>query len=188
MLRRPGLTSCSQCGAGLIEVAISLLLLAVGTLGLGSLQISAKRMGYEAIQRQEAAALAMDLLERLRANRVALAAYGTAGIGAGSGARPPDPPTDCYQGSCSAAEMNAWDMFQWQQALDGVGTSGQAGGLLRPTACVTVSGRSVTVAIAWEGYRPLLGPLQEGICGAGNYGADDADRQWLQMTSWIGQE
>ena len=42
---------CRQRGAGLVEVAIALLVLAIGALGLGSLQITAKRMGHEAIQR-----------------------------------------------------------------------------------------------------------------------------------------
>ena len=81
MLQRPCMKACAQSGAGLIEVSISLLILAVGTLGLGSLQIAAKRMGYEAVQRGEAALLAMDLLERMRANRGALPAYTAVGIG-----------------------------------------------------------------------------------------------------------
>jgi type IV pilus assembly protein PilV len=177
-----------QRGAGLIEVAISLLVLSIGALGLGSLQLAAKRMGYEAIQRTEAAALAMDLFERLRANRVALPAYGTTGIGAGSGAQLPAPPVACDGGRCSAAQMSGWDLWQWERALDGAGTGARAGGLVRPTACVTVTGRRVIVEIAWQGFRPLSVPAQENACGLGNYGADDADRQWLQVSSWIGEE
>ncbi len=177
-----------QRGAGLIEVAISLLVLSVGALGLGSLQIAAKRMGYEAIQRTEAAALAMDLFERLRANRLALPAYGTAGIGAASGAQLPAPPVACDGGSCSPAEMSGWDLWQWERALDGAGSGDRAGGLVRPTACVTVGGRRVTVEIAWQGFRPLQAPAQENACGSGKYGADDADRQWLQVSSWIGEQ
>ena len=83
-----------QGGAGLIEVAISLLVLAIGALGLGSLQISAKRMGFEATQRTEAAALAMDLFERLRANRVALPEYAVADIGSADGSNLPIPLID----------------------------------------------------------------------------------------------
>ncbi len=180
--------SACQRGVGLIEVSISLLVLSIGVLGLGSLQISAKRMGYEAIQRTEAAALAMDMFERLRANRVALLAYGTAGVGEASGSQLPTPPTDCNGGSCSPAEMNNWDLWQWEQALDGVATEGRAGGLVRPTACVTVSGRHVMVEIAWQGFRSLAVPTQESLCGAGNYGPGDANQQWLRISSWIGED
>lgn len=188
MSRGRYLSPSAQRGAGLIEVSISLLLIAIGTLGLGSLQMSSKQMGYEAIQRGEAAALAMDLLERLRSNRVALAGYATAGVGEGSGSQSPVPLADCNVSTCSPAELNAWDMWQWEQALDGVSTSGQAGGLVRPTACVTVSGRQVTVEIAWQGFRPVSTPSQQFTCGAGHYGDDDLDRQSLRMISWISEE
>ena len=38
-------------GASLIEVAIAILVLSIGAIGLASLQISAKRAGFEAMQR-----------------------------------------------------------------------------------------------------------------------------------------
>ncbi len=177
-----------QRGAGLVEVAVALLVLAIGALGLGSLQIAAKRMGYEAIQRTEATALAVDLFERLRANPVALPAYASAGIGAASGAQLPPPPTDCDRGGCSPAARATWDLWQWEQALDGVATAGGAGGLARPTGCIAVSGRQVAVEIAWQGFRPLAAPTGEGACGAGNYGPADADRQWLGISTWIGAQ
>lgn len=175
-------------GAGLIEVAIALLLLSIGVLGLGSLQISAKRMGYEAIQRTEAAALAMDILERMRANRAMLPAYGTAGVGRASGSGLSTPNASCNGGNCSAHELGAWDLWQWQQALDGAAVAGSAGGLVRPIACVVLAGRLVTVEIAWQGFRALSSLAAAGSCGAGNYGPDDAERQLLRMTSWIGEE
>ena len=188
MFPRPKLMAHKQCGAGLIEVAVALLVLSIGALALGSLQISARRMGYEAIQRGEAAALAVDLLERVRANRAALPAYGNPGLGAGSGAPLSMPGARCGGGRCSPAQRTEWDLWQWQQALDGATTSGGAGGLVRPTGCVTVIGRRVTVEIAWQGYRALPAPEPAPACGAGGYGANDAERQWLRMTSWVGEQ
>jgi type IV pilus assembly protein PilV len=185
---QPRVSGNRQSGAGLIEVAIALLLLAIGTLGLGRLQIAANRIGYEAMQRSQAAVLAADLLERLRANRRALGEYATAGVGEGSGAQLALPPVDCGAGACSAAELRRWDMWQWEQALDGAATGGRAGGLVRPTACVMVSGRKVTVEVAWQGFRALSSPPPGGHCGVGNYGPDDADQQWLRMSSWIGED
>ncbi|MBP6682492.1 MAG: type IV pilus modification protein PilV [Halioglobus sp.] len=184
----PHLRHCRQRGAGLVEVAIALLVLAIGALGLGSLQIAAKRMGFEAIQRTEAAALASDLLARLRANPLALPAYASTGIGEASGAQLPPPGADCDRGGCAPAAWAAWDLWQWQQALDGVATGGGAGGLVRPTGCVRVNGRQVVVEIAWQGFRPLSAPPGEAACGAGSYGPADADRQWLRMGTWIGAQ
>jgi type IV pilus assembly protein PilV len=183
-----GLMLLRQRGAGLIEVAISLLVLSIGALGLGSLQISAKRMGYEATQRTEAAALAMDLFERLRTNRLALLAYNTAGVGDASGAHLPQPTVDCGGSSCSPAQLTVWDLWQWERALEGATTGDSEGGLVRPVACVTVSGRSVSVEIAWQGFRSLGVSADGGSCGVGSYGSGDANRQWLQMTSWIAEE
>lgn len=188
MPRRGDLIPGRQHGAGLVEVAISLLVLSIGALGLGGLQITAKRMGHEAIQRTEAAALAMDLFERLRANRVALPAYRTTAIGEAGGVQLAAPPVDCDSGNCSPADLAAWDLWQWARALDGAATGAGAGGLVRPIACVSVSGRRVTVGIAWQGFRPLSAPPGQTDCGAGNYGPDDADRQWLQVSSWIGEQ
>jgi type IV pilus assembly protein PilV len=177
-----------QSGAGLIEVAISLLVLAIGALGLGSLQISAKRMGFEAAQRTEAAALAMDLFERLRANRVALLEYAVADVGSADGANLPIPLIDCGDDACSPTQLKAWDLWGWEQALDGATSGNSEGGLVRPTACIAIAGRKVTVDIAWQGYRALGVSSEGGSCGAGSYGLDDSDRQWLRMTSWIARE
>jgi type IV pilus assembly protein PilV len=177
-----------QRGAGLIEVSVALLVLSIGAVGLGSLQISAKRMGFEAVQRSEAAALAMDLFERLRANRVALAGYGVVNVGDASGIHLPEPPANCGESVCSPVQLGAWDLWCWEQAVVGATSGSSEGGLVRPAACVTVSGRRVTVEIAWQGYRALAIQDQGISCGDGLYGPGDANRQWLQMTSWIGEE
>lgn len=177
-----------QRGAGLIEVMISLLVLSIGTLGLGGLQITAKRTGFEATQRSEATALAMDLFERMRANREALPDYAVAGIGSATGASLPVPAVNCASGPCSAIELKQWDLWNWEQALDGVTSGNSEGGLVLPMACITVAGREVTLVIAWRGFRAVGEQAADVRCGLGRYGQDDADRVWLRMTSWIGAQ
>lgn len=174
-------------GFGLIEVSISLLVLSIGTLGLASLQISAGRLGHEAIQRTEAAALAMDIFERMRANRSAAPHYQAAALGAAGGGPLAAPGRDCNRDSCSALQLKDWDLWQWERALNGAAVAGSAGGLVRPTGCVTVRGRLVTVEIAWEGFRPLAASTGRSDCGVGRYGPGDAARQWLRMTSYISE-
>lgn len=195
MSSRPDLKSVAHgglalrhSGSGLIEVAISLLLLSIGALGLAKLHIAAKRVGFEAIQRSEASAMAMDLFERMRGNRVALQYYQTRGLGAASGTRLPVPDRDCTGESCAAQELSQWDLWQWEQALDGATTGGEAGGLVNAMACVGVSEGLVQVEIAWEGFQQQVPASDSGGCGAGNYGPDDSRRQWLQISSYIGED
>ena len=63
-------------GVALIEVLISLLILSVGVIGLSNVQINAKRVAQEALQRTKAASLASEILERIRANPLGFDAYG----------------------------------------------------------------------------------------------------------------
>jgi type IV pilus assembly protein PilV len=175
-------------GFGLIEVAISLLVLSIGALGLARLQVSAKRVGFEAIQRAQAATLAMDLFERMRSNRGALQYYQSSGLGAATEERVTAPDKDCSRSRCSSPELSRWDLWQWERALDGVDTGGSAGGLVNAMACVTVSGSVVRLEIAWEGFQQLAAATDSGACGAGKFGPGDTRRQWLQMTSYIGRD
>lgn len=180
-----------QAGVGLIEVAIAILVLSIGALGLAGLQVTAKRAGFDAVQRSEATALAADLLERMRANRQALSAYRSAGVGAAAGTGLPEPGNDCRQVDCSPAELAQWDMWQWQQSLNGAATLGptaeRVGGLVDPLGCVTVAGRRTTVEITWRGDRSSPGATADVSCGAGADGPDDAGRQVLRLDSWIGE-
>ena len=187
-------------GASLIEVAIAILVLSIGAIGLASLQISAKRAGFEAMQRTEASALAMDIFERMRANPGVLDDYVTVGVGeavrAWSGVAEPTPPcaTDPND-PCTAAQMATRDMWEWERALNGGTTSNDAGGLVRPTGCVSldaVGGRLVTVEIAWEGFDVLKNAGAGAGCGTGSYdstgGVVDGNRQLLRMTSYVGED
>ena len=177
-------------GFSLIEIAVALLLISMGTLVLASLQISAKRAGHEAQQRSEASALAMDLLERMRANSGVLSEYATAGIGSASGSALSAPIKDCYQAVCGASELSEFDLWQWQQALDGASAlrGGFAvGGLVNPFACVTVQGRLVVLEIAWQGFESISTPEAGRGCGVGRYGTEDEQRQLLRVTSFIGR-
>ena len=56
-------------GFTLIEILVSLTLIAVGLLGLAQLIVKGQRASFEAYQRQQAIALANDMLEKIKANR-----------------------------------------------------------------------------------------------------------------------
>lgn len=192
MSARRDMSTRRQTGAGLIEVAISLLLLSIGALGLANMQIGAKRLGFEALQRSEAAALATDLLERMRGNRPGLNSYRSSGFGGGTGVQLPAPARNCDNQSCTAAELGDWDLWQWEAALNGNTTRDATGipvgGLVKPVACVQVNNRLVSLEIAWEGFQSLSSGTVVSNCGQGRYGPNNARRQLLRVSSYMGRD
>lgn len=98
---------------GLIEVLVSLVVLGSGVLGLALLLLGALRDTRSASFRTRALALEADLVERIRANPDARAAYSFA-----EGAQPP-PPQDCAarEGEpatpCSAQALALDDLADW---------------------------------------------------------------------------
>ncbi len=98
-------------GATLLEILISLLIVAIGLLGIVSLQTASLRYSQSAYLRSQATVLANDMLERVLANRqgVVLGAYEgqTGALNSSCGA-----PT-----GCAAAAMAGNDMAEWQSAL-----------------------------------------------------------------------
>ncbi len=186
--------SRSQRGFSLIEVMVSVLITSVSVLGMAGMQVTSKRAGYEAIQRTTATAMAMDVLERIRSNPAALANYTATGLGGGTIATEPVPMcTNDTTDVCTSTQLAAHDLWQWEQAIDGLGetrdvsgTDVATGGLLNPTGCIEVTGNMVTVTMAWQGYEALSNPGTN-ACGSGlgRYGTDDENRQVISVTTFI---
>lgn len=188
-----------QSGVGLIEVLITVLVLAVGLLGLVGMQLAAKRASFEATQRTVATSLVRDLIERMRSNPDQLNAYVVTDLGdEGS------PPTaaDCASASCTPAQMATYDIYDWYMLLIGAsesvtveGSTSNAGGLINPRACVTNNGGNIKVAVAWQGVGEQDSPtdpndVSGSDCGLGDglYGSDDKQRRLLVMTSYVGAD
>jgi type IV pilus assembly protein PilV len=60
-----------QRGFSMIEVLVTVLILAIGLLGLAGLQSTSLRSNHSAMLRSQATVLAYDIADRLRANRTA---------------------------------------------------------------------------------------------------------------------
>lgn len=196
MIRRSTMRHRSQLGFSLVEVMVSVLVTSVSVLGMAGMQITSKRAGYEAIQRTTATTLAMDVLERMRSNPDALATYATTGIGGTTITAEPIP--KCSNDTtdiCNAAQLAAHDLWEWEQAIDGLGetrdvsgTDVATGGLVNPTGCVVVNGGMVTVTMAWQGFEALSDPGTN-ACGSGlgKYGTNDENRQVISITTFISE-
>ena len=180
-------------GFTLIEVMITVFVVAVGLLGVAGLQAYAKKSNFDAVQRTQAAALAQDLIERIRANPSQGAAYRTdASAGISLSAAPTAPATACTASvsgtspACTPGQVVAFDRYEWSRALFGqveVSAGEASGGLSEPTACITNSNAPCgvyTIAIAWRGITPLppadandSADPANNPCGSGNAAYDD---------------
>jgi type IV pilus assembly protein PilV len=122
-----------QTGFTLLEVLIATLVLSLGILGIGALQIKAMQQNSRTLIRTQATILVGDMADRMRANVVGLTADATlynkdnfadAELADDDpftiqSADPSDPliATDCFTNNCTAAQLAAWDLEKWQNAL-----------------------------------------------------------------------
>lgn len=67
----PGQRRGMQHGFTMVEVLVTVLILAIGLLGLAGLQSTALRSNHSAYLRSQATVLAYDIADRMRANRTA---------------------------------------------------------------------------------------------------------------------
>ncbi|OIQ86717.1 hypothetical protein GALL_314250 [mine drainage metagenome] len=164
-------------GFTLLEVLVALAILAVGLLGIAGLMVKGQKASYEAYQRQQALALAQDMLERVRANPAAATNYVT---GATDSSAMPGwgnlvSPVDCLVISCSPQQLALQDLAVWDQQLSGSSESfgaNRVGGIIRARGCIeSIAGtpNSFMVSVSWQGGEPTTAPSSE-VCknAAGN--------------------
>ena len=118
---------------GLIEVMVSVLILAVGLLGIAAMQSLALRGGQGSLESSQAVMQSNSILEAMRANRVNAGAYNTAGMtcAAAGGA------------GLAGADVDAWIASLKATVGNDAATCGQIAGC--PNACV--------VTVQWNDAR-----------------------------------
>ena len=107
-----------QKGAGLLEVLVALLLLAVSILGFAALQLRAVEATTEGTYRVQAINLARDLAERIRSNRNGLAKYKSEITVAANQA---NFTTNCYNTACNANDLADFDVAQVKKNATNIG-------------------------------------------------------------------
>lgn len=142
----------------MIEVMITMVILAVGLLGLAGLQARALTAEVEAYSRAQALVLLQDMADRIAANRSnsklgSTSAYATSTVfGTGNA------DTNCSTlATGTAAEVAARDLCEWDKALKGAAQQSggvNVGGIAGARGCIaleTTPIRQFVVSIAWQG-------------------------------------
>jgi type IV pilus assembly protein PilV len=184
------LTPARSRGTSLVEVLVTLVILAFGLLGVAGLQTKIGVAEMESYQRSQALLALSQMTERMSANTAQAASYVTAGtVGTGDAQ-----PADC---SGIAAGPNH-DLCEWSSALKGASeqrSGASVGGMVGARGCITqlqapnpalgvCTAGVYQVSVAWQGMAPIATPAL--ACGAGSYGANDAFRRVIAATVSVG--
>ena len=116
----PAKACLTQSGFTMVEVLVALVVLAIGLLGIAALYLNSLQSGRTAIYRTQAVTLTADLADRIRMNRTAQAAYGTAFTDAEVAV-----PACATTGGCTDVELAATDLSSWKATIAQVLPNGQ---------------------------------------------------------------
>lgn len=149
-------------GSSLLEVLVSLVIVAVGLLGLIGMQARATGSQKDSFDRKAAAELLSQIGERMRANHLGFmgSAYASTLL---PGTAPAAAPGCIATAPCTPATVAAMDLATWHLAMrDRLPDSGAvitpAGG---PGAALGAGAASMRVTLAWREARPTTGAVEE---------------------------
>lgn len=184
----------TQAGTTLLEVLVTVVILAFGMLGLAGLQLRTQTAEMESYQRAQALVLMNDMVERLTANRANATTYASATVW-GSG-------DATYAGvNCTSLAVGtaARDWCEWSNALQGStersAAALQVGAMVGGRGCISAIQAAdpsagvctpaiYEVAVAWQGLAATSVPAS--TCATGAYGANDAYRRVVATRITVG--
>jgi type IV pilus assembly protein PilV len=177
-----------QRGSTLIEVLVTVVLLAFGLLGVAVFQSKSQVGSVESYQRAQAVILLEDMSARLQANSANAADYVATDIGTGD-----TRPEDCSGEAAGAAR----DLCEWSNLLKGAAETDASdkkiGGMIGALGCIeqtqapnpakgVCTPGQYRVSVAWQGLHETIAPSL--TCGKDKYGTDTNRRVIsVQVTS-----
>lgn len=156
-------TPQSQRGTSLVEVLVTMVILAIGLLALAGLQARLHVLQIESYQRAQALIILSDMAGRITNNRYDALAYVTAApLGTGD----PCPVT-------TATRQEA-DLTEWCNQILGASETdtggGAVGAMVGGRGCVeALGGDEYLVTVAWQGLIPISAPPATVTCGEDEY-------------------
>lgn len=157
----------SQRGAAMMEVLISMLVIAFGALGFVGLQAKTALSQLEGYQRSQALILINDISTRISLNRANAASYVQNNIGTTD-------PGDCTTPASQAGK----DLCEWSLLIQGAaelqGTT-KLGAMTGARGCITSpAANQYLISIAWQGVQTTGAPST--ACGQNAYSDENMRR------------
>jgi type IV pilus assembly protein PilV len=153
-----------QAGASMIEVLVTLVIIAFGLLGMAGLQMRLQVSEIESYQRSQALLLLNDMANRMMTNRNNAASYVT-GVTYGTGTCPTTTATTLQR-----------DLRDWCNELQGAaeitdpgGAATKQGAMIGGRGCVQQVGTDYLITVAWQGMTPISAPPSGVTCGKDLY-------------------
>jgi type IV pilus assembly protein PilV len=154
----------AERGVTLIEILVTILILAFGLMGLAGMQAKVQTTQSESYQRAQAVLLVQGMANRISANRLNATSYLTVNaLGTG----------DSQPASCAALIGSAQDQCEWSHEIQGAaekqGTS-SIGAMVAARGCVDQIAANPSVfriTVTWQGLSDLTTPSLG--CGQGLY-------------------
>ncbi len=139
-----------QCGTSMVEILVTLFVIAIGLMGLFALQIQSLKLNQDGYMRTIATIQTYSMLDRIRANRTSVSSLD---YHDGSGI-----PSDPGCTTCNPAQIAQQDIREWNQV----------NALMLPSGAgsISQSGNNFTITIRWDERR--TGATGEGC-------SDDSD-------------
>ena len=134
-----------QQGIAMIEVLVSMLIIAMWLLASAGIQVGMFKLQKSADYRLKAIALATELGERMEANGVEAKA-GSYGLAAGATVTAP---SDCAQVACSKADLAKYDLKQWSDRV----SSALIVDTVTVTLDATAAQKTYSISISWKEPR-----------------------------------
>ncbi len=156
----------AQRGLTMIEVLITIIMIAFGLLGIAALQARMHVAEMEASQRAQATVLLRYIADRMNANRKNSMSYVTAtSLGVDVGIQ-----------DCSVLTGATLDLCEWSNLLAGAAEThggSRVGGMVGARGCVIntdpIMPRKFTIAVVWQGMTSTVVPGTT-TCGSNAYG------------------
>lgn len=157
-----------ESGFTMIEILVTLFILAIGLLGLAGLLFEGMRNNQGAYLRTQASILAYDMADRMRANSAEAEAGNYGGFSTAT-IQSTTPPTCASQAAgCTATDQVTLDQVEWTQQVEGTGSAmamlpGGTG-----TIAYDAATGIYTVTVQWD-EASRAGDAGEAIAGDNSY-------------------
>ena len=143
-------------GFTLIEIMVALLVLSIGLLGLAMLQATGLKFNTDSYLRTQATILAYDLIDRMRANKVAADAGNYCISSPTTTTAPPATAVTCADsapGCTSVAQLAAYDLTRWYEMQASFLAPAASPSSFARTTVTTASGQTIfqyTITMRWK--------------------------------------